>query len=158
MRKYIDIDGVTYRQVNEDMYIDKAESARGYKGGRTKKIDVTSKVPLILRKLGAKKLERNIQDFMKSSQIDFLGSKVNPRTDRVFDLNLTYTPNTSNVQYVVYLPDRTSFEDYWVSPPIYDDSSYTLQVKFVEDISSYRQEDAEDVLDRYHFKYRKWTR
>ena len=95
---------------------------------------------------------------MKSSQIDFLGSKANPRTDRVFDLNLTYTPNTSNVQYVLYLPDRTSFEDYWVSPPIYDDSSYTLQVKFVEDISSYRQEDAEDVLDRYHFKYRKWTR
>ena len=157
MKKYIDIDGITYRQVNEDMYIDKAESSRGYKGGRTKRIDVTNKVPQILRKLEARKLESNIYN-TKSAQIDFLGSKANPRTDRIFDLSLTYTPDESNVRYVVYLPDRTSFEDYWVSPPIYDDGSYKLQVKFVEDISSYRQEDAEDILDRYHFKYRKWTR
>lgn len=157
MDKYIDIDGITYRRINEDMYVDKGESTRGYKGGRTKRIRVTNQVPRILKLLDAKKLQNNVYGY-GSSQIDFLGSKKNPRTDRIFDLKLTYTPDESNVQYVVYLPDRTSFEDYWVSPPIYDDSSYKLQVEFVQDIAAYGGTDAEDILDKYKFKYRKWTR
>lgn len=156
MDKYIDIDGITYRQVNEDMYMDKAESARGYKGGRTKRIKVTNQVPRILRLLGAKKLENNTYGY-GSSQIDFLGSKKNPRTDRIFDLCLTYTPDETNVHYVVYLPDRTDFDAYWVSPAIFDDSDYDLQVKFVEDIAAHGDQFMK-VLKKYGFKYKKWTR